>query len=217
VTLAERLFDDLLLAITRGELAPGSKISEPALARRYGVSRGPLREALNRLQERKLITRLANQGARVVEQTPQALSDLFVVREALEGMAVRQATMRCSAADLDALHETITRFEAQLEETPDDDPHMDVNPDRDFHFLIAQISQNPYLVSLLCAELHPLLRVFRTNTAYPKIKRREAAEEHKQILAAMESKDAEFAEMLMRRHISAANKRRQDALRKPSR
>jgi DNA-binding GntR family transcriptional regulator len=215
-TLAERLFDDLLLAITRGELAPGSKISEPALARRYGVSRGPLREALNRLQERKLITRLANQGARVVEQTPQALSDLFVVREALEGMAVRQATMRCSAADLDALHETIVRFEAQLETIPEEDPHMDV-PDRDFHFLIAQISQNPYLVSLLCAELDPLLRVFRTNTGYPKVKRREAAEEHKQILAAMENKDAEFAEMLMRRHVSAANKRRQDALRRPSR
>src|SRR5262245_49733861 len=98
-TLADRLFDDLLLAITRGELAPGSKISEPVLAKRYGVSRGPLREALNRLQERKLITRLANQGARVAEQTPRALSDLFVVREALEGMAVRQATLRCSAAD----------------------------------------------------------------------------------------------------------------------
>jgi DNA-binding GntR family transcriptional regulator len=216
-TLAQRLFDDLLEAIMRGELAPGSKISEPALARRYGVSRGPLREALNRLQERKLITRLANQGARVVEQTPQALSDLFVVREALEGMAIRQATMRCSAADLDALHETIVRFEAQLETIPDEDPHMEVNPDRDFHFLIAQISQNPYLVSLLCAELYPLLRVFRTNAGYPKVKRREAVEEHKQILAAMENKDAEFAEILMRRHVSAANRRRQDALRRPTR
>jgi DNA-binding GntR family transcriptional regulator len=216
-TLADRLFDDLLLAITRGELAPGSKISEPVLARRYGVSRGTLREALNRLQERKLVTRLANQGARVVQQTPRALSDLFEVREALEGMAVRQATLRCTADDLDALHETIVRFEAQLDSLTDEEPYMDVAPDRDFHFLIAQISQNPYLVSLLCAELYPLLRVYRASTAYPRIKRREAAEEHKRILAAMEGKDAELAEMLMRRHISAANRRRQDVLSRPSR
>ena len=62
-TLAEQVYRRLSAAILAGELAAGSKISEPALARQYGVSRGPLREALHRLQERKLITRSANQGA----------------------------------------------------------------------------------------------------------------------------------------------------------
>ena len=61
--MAEWLFRTLNEAILGGELAPGSKISEPLLAKRYGVSRGPLREALHRLQERRLITRSANQGA----------------------------------------------------------------------------------------------------------------------------------------------------------
>ena len=134
-----------------------------------------------------------------------------------EHMAVRQAAMRCSNQDLDALHDTIVRFEAEVDSLADAEPHMDVIPDRDFHSLIAQISQNPYLISLLCAELYPLLRVFRANTAYPKRGRREAAEEHKQILAAMENRDGEFAEMLMRRHIASANRRRQEALRKAPR
>ncbi len=65
-----------------GDLPLGSKISEPALAKLYGVSRGPLREALHRLQERKLITRSANQGARVIQRTPEMLYHLFTVREA---------------------------------------------------------------------------------------------------------------------------------------
>jgi DNA-binding GntR family transcriptional regulator len=215
--LADRLFENLLVAITRGELPLGSKISEPVLARRYGVSRGTLREALNRLHERKLVTRLPNQGARVVERTPQALNDLFIVREALEGMAVRQAVMRCSDQDLAALHETIVSFEAELESLPDAQPYMDVIPDTDFHFLIVRMSRNPYLIDQICAELYPLLRVFRTHTDYTKARRRQAIEEHWHILAAMENRDAELAEILMRRHIAAASRSRQEALRKAPR
>src|ERR671910_2745202 len=88
-TLAEQLFHRLTDAILQGELPLGSKISEPALAQRYGVSRGPLREALHRLQERHLITRVPNQGPRVVEATPEMLQSIYGVREVLEGLAAR--------------------------------------------------------------------------------------------------------------------------------
>lgn len=212
-TLADRLFEDILLAITRGELAPGSKISEPMLVRRYGVSRGTLREALNRLQERKLVTRSANQSARVAERTPQALKDFFTVRGSLEALAVREAVMRCSDAELAELHETVIRYEAEVDSLPPADPYMDVIADRDFHFMIAQMSRNPYLIALLCDELYPLLRFFRTHTNYPKIRRKQSVQEHRQILAAMENRDAELAEILMRRHIAAASQSRQEALR----
>jgi DNA-binding GntR family transcriptional regulator len=90
---------------------------------------------------------------------------------------------------------------------------MDVVADRDFHFLIAQMSRNPYLITLLCDELYPLLRFFRTHTNYPKIRRKQSVHEHKQILSAMENRDAELAEILMRRHIAAASQSRQEALR----
>src|SRR5580693_3719125 len=102
-TLAEQVFRRLSAAILAGELAPGAKISEPALAREYGVSRGPLREALHRLQERKLITRSANQGPRIVRPSPDTVAELFVVREALEGMAARLAAQHATEREIAAL------------------------------------------------------------------------------------------------------------------
>jgi DNA-binding GntR family transcriptional regulator len=208
-TLAERLFQTLTDAILQGELPLGSKISEPALARRYGVSRGPLREALHRLQERKLITRSANHGARVIERTPQALYELFVVREALEGIAVREAVLRCSDADIQALRDSVVRHEAEVQALSESEPYVHGSPNRDFHFLIAYASRNPFLISLLCAELYPLLRLFRAQTNDTRKRREQSVMEHKRILTAMEERDPELAEVLMRRHIAAARRSRE--------
>src|SRR5690554_7681802 len=81
-TLAERVFQQLQDAIVRGELAPGSKITEPGLSRTYGISRGPLREAMRRLEAHRLIERVPHVGARVVQLSMQELLELFDVREA---------------------------------------------------------------------------------------------------------------------------------------
>jgi DNA-binding GntR family transcriptional regulator len=208
-TLAEQLFHKLTDAIVAGEMPLGSKISEPALARRYGVSRGPLREALHRLQERKLITRSANQGARVIERTPEALYELFIVREALESVAVREAVTRCSKEDLARLRESVARHEAELEVLPESEPYKHGSPDQDFHFLIVRTSRNPLLIELLCSELYPLLRVFRSPFKQSMERRVQSVMEHKRILSAMEEGDAELAEILMRRHIAAARRSRE--------
>jgi DNA-binding GntR family transcriptional regulator len=205
-TLAEQLFQKLTEAIMAGELPLGSKISEPALARHYGVSRGPLREALHRLQERKLITRSANHGARVIERTPETLHNLFVVREALEGIAAREAVMRCSNAEIAQFRESILRHEAELESLPELKPYVFSEPD--FHFLVAHASRNPLLIELLCSELYPLMRLFRARADETMQRRRKSVVEHKRILSAIEDRDAELAEMLMKRHIAAARQSR---------
>src|SRR5690554_1963941 len=93
-TLAERVFQQLQDAIVRGELAPGSKITEPGLSRTYGISRGPLREAMRRLEAHRLIERVPHVGARVVQLSMQELLELFDVREALESMAARSEERR---------------------------------------------------------------------------------------------------------------------------
>ena len=67
LTLADRVFSQIQDAIVKGELVAGAKISEADLTTRYGVSRGPLREALRRLEARKLLTRIPHVGVRVVE------------------------------------------------------------------------------------------------------------------------------------------------------
>lgn len=205
-TLAERLFHELLEAILSGDLPPGSKISEPMLAQKYAVSRGPLREALHRLQERHLITRSANHGARVAEATPASLLELFKVREMLEGLSAREAALTCTEEDHANLARIIDAHEAQI---LNDDPPATLrgSVDRDFHFLIAQRSGNPFLIRLLCNELYPLLRLYRSQYS-PRDSRLRAVLEHRRVHGALVDRDPEMAELTMRRHIAAARERR---------
>ncbi len=211
-TLAEKVYRRLSTAILAGELAPGAKLSEPALAREYGVSRGPLREALHRLQERKLITRSANQGPRIVRPSPEALAELFVVREALEGMAARLAARHATDTEIAALRAAVLRSADATPAEASAAAVLDEQHDRDFHFAIAQCSRNPMLIDLLCAELYPLLRLYRgTPTGFRPHGRRPVVE-HERIVAAIEDRDPDLAEMLMRRHIAAARLRRETAL-----
>lgn len=214
-TLAEKLFDRLTDAILRGELAPGSKISEPLLAHRFGVSRGPLREALHRLQERRLIVRSANQGARVVEPTPQMLASIFEVRESLEGMAARLAAALISDEELATLAALVRQHEDQLK-GPEVGGHNALGKaDEDFHYCIAQASRNPLLIDLLCNQLYPLLRLYRSRNDNRTLRERALAE-HQRILAALMDRDPEMAELTMKRHIASAKIRRTMALNPPS-
>jgi DNA-binding GntR family transcriptional regulator len=206
-TLAEQVFRRLSAAILAGELAPGAKISEPALAKQYGVSRGPLREALHRLQERKLITRSPNQGTRVVKPSAAVLAELFVVREALEGMAARLAAMSATDAEVARLRAAVTE-----NGTRDVGAELDERHDQDFHFSIAQCSRNPMLIELLCGELYPLLRLYRGQLPAVRPHGRRAVIEHERIVSAIEDRDPDLAELLMRRHIAAAQVRRETAL-----
>lgn len=207
-TLAEQVYRRLSAAILAGELAPGSKISEPALARQYGVSRGPLREALHRLQERKLITRSANQGPRVVKPSTQALAELFVVREALEGAAARLAAIHATDAEIALLRATVSEKAANLEAGPAGSAEQDERSDQDFHLAIAKCSRNPTLIDLLCAELYPLLRLYRGMPPIIRTHGNRAVVEHERIVSAIEDHDADLAEILMRKHIAAARQRR---------
>ena len=100
-TLAEHVFRRIQAAIVQGEIPPGSKISEPELARTYGISRGPLREAIHRLEGQKLLVRVPHVGARVVSLSHAELIELYEIRESLEGMACRLAAERMSQAEID--------------------------------------------------------------------------------------------------------------------
>jgi len=206
-TLAEQVYHRLSAAILSGELAPGTKLSEPALARKYGISRGPLREALHRLQERKLITRSANQGPRVITPSPEALVELFVVREALEGMAARLAATNATDAEVALLRAALCPQPAETEA-----PRLDERRDQDFHAAIARCSRNPMLIDLLCGELYALLRLYRGLPGGNRSGGSRAQVEHERIVCAIEDRDADLAETLMRRHIAAARMRRELAL-----
>lgn len=199
-TLSDHIFKKIQAAIVKGEIAPGSKISEPELARQHGVSRGPLREALHRLEGQKLLVRVPHAGARVVSLSQQELSELYEIRESLEGMACRLAAERMPRAEIAELrgvleaHERDAAFQAGL-------GYYQQEGDYDFHYRIVKGSGNQMLFRMLCDELYQLARMYRIQYSTTPNRPRQAYAEHHRILDAIADRDGELAEILMRRHI----------------
>src|ERR1700712_1833033 len=93
----------LLAAIESGKLSPGSRLLEIELADQFGISRPPVREAIKRLESQGLVTREPNQGAVVTKLDHIRTVELYLVREALEGIAARLASTLGTDAELDVL------------------------------------------------------------------------------------------------------------------
>ncbi|EJL6305688.1 GntR family transcriptional regulator [Vibrio cholerae] len=200
-TKSENLTEYLIEAIVEGELAPGSKISEPELAKQFQVSRGPLREALMRVEGLGLIERSPHIGARVIQLSPTKLVELYAVREALEGMAARLAARNITEIELAGLESLLSTHSTHIDQV-EGASYFHQQGDFDFHYRIIQASRNQQLIGLLCDELYHLLRMYRYQSPRSHSRPVEALEEHKFILRAIHQRDEELAEMLMRRHIS---------------
>ena len=204
-TLSEQVFRTIQAAIVKGEIAPGSKISEPELARTYGISRGPLREAIHRLEGQKLLVRVPHVGARVVSLSHVELIELYEIRESLEGMTCRLAAERMTQAEIDDLrrvldlHEQDAAFKAGV-------GYYQQEGDFDFHYRIIQGSGNQTLSRMLCGELYQLVRMYRLQFSATPNRPRQAFAEHHRILDAIAERDGELAELLMRRHIAASKR-----------
>ncbi|AAF94493.1 TPA: GntR family transcriptional regulator [Vibrio cholerae] len=200
-TKSENLTEYLIEAIVEGQLAPGSKISEPELAKQFQVSRGPLREALMRVEGLGLIERIPHIGARVIQLSPTKLVELYAVREALEGMAARLAARNITEIELAGLESLLSTHSTHIDQV-EGASYFHQQGDFDFHYRIIQACRNQQLIGLLCDELYHLLRMYRYQSPRSHSRPVEALEEHKFILRAIRQRDEELAEMLMRRHIS---------------
>jgi len=204
-TMADRVFELLSEAIINGELAPATRIREPELAAQCGISRAPLREALRRLEERKLITRTPRMSARVTVATPKLIAEIYAIREALEGVAAREAATRVTDADIALLRGLLASHQAQFDAKNVDTYRMGRSDD-DFHFSIIRASGNHALVHILCDEYYNLIRLFRRQHRLVQGRARRAFTEHQRIVEALADRDGELAEILMRRHVAAALK-----------
>ncbi|MFP1683557.1 GntR family transcriptional regulator [Alloalcanivorax sp. C16-1] len=202
-TLADRVFARLQDDIVRGVIAPGSKVSETELAGRYGVSRGPLREAIRRLESRKLVEREVHVGTRVASLSFTDLIEIYYVREALEGQAARLAAERMSEQEVAGLYQLLAQHEQQ-QDLREDTAYFQREFDLDFHYRIIQGSHNQTLIRMLIGELYHLVRMYRYQFSTTANRPQKALHEHRRIVEAIESRDAEMAELLMRRHIGRA-------------
>jgi len=202
-TLADNVFEQLRTAIIKGELPPGSKVNEPQLSKQYGISRGPLREAIRRLEGCKLVAITANVGAKVVSLNSKQAIEIYEIRESLEGLACRLAATQASEESCTELRELLANHEQQIR-SENGRLYYQKEGDLDFHYLIVRLSGNARLFSLLCDELYHLLRLYRVQTSGSPSRPEQAFKEHHQIVDAIEKGDGELAELLMRRHISNA-------------
>jgi DNA-binding GntR family transcriptional regulator len=204
-TLADKAFEWLEEAIIRGDLVPGSKLDEASLAAAFCISRGPVREAIRRLEGKKLVERIAHSGVRVIQTKPEDLDELLVIREVLEGLACRLATKNMSDSALKQLGDLL-KAHANDEGLKAGADYYQRPGDYDFHFRIIQESGNRRLIETLCDDLYHQLRLHRYRSGSKAGRPLKALHEHHQILQAMQSRDAEKAEALMRNHIEQARK-----------
>lgn len=204
-TIAERAFQDIRQAIVEGKIPAGSKISEPELAKQYGISRGSLRDAIGRLEACNLVVRKANIGARVIEMTSKQLLEIYDVREALEGMSARLAASYMSDSDIDNLKLLLRQHSDDIKQEHGQ-AYFQKEGDLDFHYRIVQGSKNSRLIGLLCDDLYYQMRLYRYQFGMRSQRATRAFVEHEHIVDAIENRDGEMAELLMRAHIRSSRK-----------
>lgn len=202
-TLASRTFDSIKADIIGGELEQGTKIVESDLALKYGISRGPLREAIHRLEQIRLIVRVPHAGSRVVTLDTKMMQDIYIARESLEGMAARLAARLMPEDEIRALSELLDQHEAAIGKT-DGKAYFQREGDIDFHYRIASASRNQWILEHLNGELYQLIRMCRRQSGQFPARAQTALDQHRQVAAAIAQRDEELAEILMRRHISGA-------------
>lgn len=198
-TLADRACDRIERAILSGTFAQGMALGEAELAGQLGISRGPVREAMNRLEGRGLLQRVPHVGMRVVCLTDIEISEIFAMREVLEGLAARLAAERMGLREIDAL-EVAAPFRHTA---PTIDQNQPSDPSDDFHVRIAQGSRNQRLIDYLCTDIYSLLRLYRIRSGGSPM-RAGSTDEHREIIGALRNRDGAEAERLMRAHVRRA-------------
>ena len=201
-TLSGKTTTALREAIINGQIRAGEKLNEPRLAEQFNVSRGPLREAIRRLVAMRLVRYIPNQGATVVTLELDNIMDLYEVREALESKAAALAAINMSDEDISKLRDLLKLHQQHYESTSGE--YMQADGDFDFHYQIIKGSGNSLLINQLTNELYHLIRMFRVQTSRVNIRSNRALVEHEQLIYAIEQRDPQMAEMLMRRHITRA-------------
>jgi GntR family transcriptional regulator, carbon starvation induced regulator len=201
-TLASSVYDLMRHDILNGELPPGEKLRVEYLRDRYGVGASPIREALNRLSVDGVVMRVDQKGFRVAEVSVAELDELIKTRCWLEEMAIRESI---NAGD-DAWEEQLVLAFHRLSKTPRlaDQVTYAINPDwevlhRSFHLSLIGACGSRWLVSY-CGQLNDLADRYRQlaiRVAYP---RRNELDEHKAIMNAAVSRDADTAVEVLMEH-----------------
>jgi len=192
--MRDEVYNTLLQWILEGELRPGEKLLDTALAENLGVSRTPVREALKRLEDKELVQAAANRWTRVTPITIDAAEQIYPIIWTLEELAVSLALTRLTTDDLARMQ----RANADLDEAlRSRDPVGASKADAGFHDVYIRRSQNPYLIGIL-EDLKIKHRRLEVIYFEGTMCASDSVMEHRRILAALKRQDLERARECIR-------------------
>lgn len=188
----------ILDAIEGGVFKPGDRLVENELAERFGVSRTPVREALQRLETQSMLTR-DGRSLIVASLDHNQLAELYAVRSELEGLAARLAARHATDEELHVLRSMVREDRALV----GGDPRALARANKRFHRLIHLASHNRFLVQQLDL-VHRSMALMATTSFAAEGRDMKAMDEHDAIVTAIEARDGEAAARALKAHISQA-------------
>lgn len=194
-TLRERILSTIRAAIVNGQIRPGTRIMEPELAERFGISRTPIREAIRQLESEGLISVIPRKGAIVASISPQDISNFYELKMILEGHAARLAAKNLTENDLTKM-ETVNRQIEAASAKKNLSRVLDLH--NEFHEIFLHACGNDKLHAIV-QNLVMQFQRFRLIPAMPgRIKG--SIRQHTEIIEAFRRKDAARAEELVRKN-----------------
>jgi DNA-binding GntR family transcriptional regulator len=192
--------EKLRQAIGHGELKPGAQLSEAELARKLGVSRGPLREGMQRLTQEGLLVSIRHRGLFVIEMTTADVRDMYLAREAIERAAAHKIIEGDYVAAGDALLEIVEQMAAAT--TPAEVSELDIA----FHERLVQLADSPRLTRIhrtFITETRMCIHALDETYSASEVR----GEEHLAVANAIKSGNLELTDQLLIAHMDDAIRR----------
>lgn len=202
LTLREKILENIRDAIISGALTAGSRVSEPDLAERYGISRTPIREAFRQLESEGYLTVIPRRGAVVSEFSQKDVEEFYAIKSILEGYAARRACEKLTPRELD-------RLQAINDRLSDLESHNDIKTffrvHNDFHDLFIKAADNEKLRELITSLVTRFQRLRLMSLSLPG-RMKISIKEHEKIIEAFRKRDVESAELLVRKNAEYGGK-----------
>ena len=203
---ADAVYAVLRDGIVSGALRAGERLNEQPLAERFGVSRTPVRESLQRLEADQLVRRVPYRGVVVCGVNSQQITEFYMLRVVVDGIAARLAAQKRTPVDVANLRWINSRmWEAARADVAEIDKITEININ--FHEAIGKIADNPLLLDFI-EQIHSWVRRADHNPFSISGRPESGASEHDHIIDAIEAGDADLAESLTRAHMQSSHDRR---------
>ncbi len=206
-SLRQQVYQALKQIILKGDLASGERVVETKLAEQLQVSRTPIREAIGQLKREQLIVSKGNSGFRVATLSVQDAAQLYDCRIALEQLSVKNACEQITSKQLKQLERYVLLAEklAKSESSKSDSLKL-LEIDYQFHHLIAESSNNQWLLALL-EQVFDKMALLRVQTTKHNPQVLEIRLEHREVYQAIALKDSILAQATVKEHLTASKAR----------